>query len=305
MNGNTLDDNALMAAVEAYEDTGFTRREMAEHLQMTIGQLAGRIYRAKDKDAPPPKPDLFRNRLPDPMRLEGDWLIFGDLHNPFVDYDFAGNILKVARKRGIRKLLGAGDIFNMDVFSSYEDVIKLPTWKEEKEAFQQLLLEWLEWFDEIKILMGNHDRRLQKWTKGQFDDTDIIGMVMSGDGLGQYRDKVTSSVYGWCIIDTPSGPWRVTHPRNYGINQLTVADVLANKYQMHVITHHEHHTAIGWDRYKHFVTVNNGCLCDQRKLAYVMLDDSKSARMAKSFTVLQNGTPTLYGEAPFTDWGAV
>jgi len=137
--------------------------------------------------------------------------------------------------------------------------------------------------------------------------TPVVGQMTPEAGQAVVRQvhfapKAVSSVYGWCNIETPTGLWRVTHPKNYGINQLSVAEALAQKHQCHVITHHEHHAAIGHDRYKRFVIVNNGALVDDRKLAYVQLDDSKSAGMAKAFTLLRNGHPHLLANSPMTDW---
>lgn len=115
-------------------------------------------------------------------------------------------------------------------------------------------------------------------------------------------DKVTTSNFGYCLVKTTAGTYRITHPRNYGINQLTVADTMAQKHQQHIISFHEHHLSLGWDRYGKYVIVNGGCMVDPDKLAYVSLDDSKSASMKQGFVMLKNGTPYLFGEAPFTDW---
>jgi len=113
------------------------------------------------------------------------------------------------------------------------------------------------------------------------------------------------SVWGWCIIKsrTEGVPdWRVTHSRNYSVNQLTVADQLALKHQQNVISHHEHHLAKGWDRFGRYVIVNNGGLYDQSKLAYATLDDSKGAAMVPGFTALKDDVPIVFGKFPFTDW---
>ena len=236
--------------------------------------------------------------LGQPLKLEGDWMIAGDIHVPFCDYDFANLISMVALKqlKKPRRLLIAGDLFNMDTFSTYAHLTNIPTWAEERKAAKGLMDEWLSTFGEIVFLMGNHDRRLQKFTGGAFDETDIISLVISNPA------RVKASNYGWCTIDTPGGVYRVTHPKNYGINQLTVADALAQKYNQNVISFHEHHLGVGWDRYKRYIVINGGCLVQPEKLAYVALDDSKSAGMARGFVMLRGGTPYLFGEAPFTDW---
>lgn len=243
---------------------------------------------------------VYEYSLGQPLKLEGDWMIVGDVHIPFVDYDFANLVSMVAKKqlKKPRRLLIAGDFFNMDTFSTYAHLTRIPEWKDEREAAKGLFDEWLDVFAEIIVLMGNHDRRLQKFTGGAFDETDIISMVISNP------KRVIASNFGWCTIDSDGQVYRVTHPKNYSIQTLNVADTLAQKYGSHIISFHEHHLSLGWDRYKRYVVVNGGALVDRDKLAYAVLDDNKAAGMAKGFVMLRRGVPHVFGEEPFTDWEA-
>ena len=184
----------------------------------------------------------------------------------------------------------------MDTFSHYEQLVSTPAWKDEREAAKALLHNWLDTFDEIKMLMGNHDRRLQKFVAGAFDETDILSLVIANP------ERVQMSGFGWCTIQHDAGDWRITHPKNYSINQLNVADQLAQKYAQNIVSFHEHHLGAGFDRYKRFVVVNGGCLVLQDKLAYTTLDDGKNANFAPGFVMLKNGAPYLFGKSPFTDW---
>ena len=241
--------------------------------------------------------DLDLPELRKPWHLEGDWLIVGDLHVPFTDWRWAHRVTAVGRTmRRPRKLLIAGDLLDMSSFSAFLHIVDPPSWYQEKTAAKALLTEWLSIFAEIKILSGNHERRLVKFTAAAFDETDWLGLITESE-------KVQSSARGWCTIDTPSGTWRVTHPKNYSINQLVVADQMALKYRSHIISAHEHHLGIGLDRYNHHVIVNAGCLTDPAKLAYVSMDDSKSGGMVNGFVTLIGGVPRLYGNWPITDWG--
>ena len=113
--------------------------------------------------------------------------------------------------------------------------------------------------------------------------------------------ELKSSNYGYCLVETETGTWRVTHAKNYSVTQLNVADFLAQKHQQHIINHHEHHLAKGWDRYKRHVIINNGGCFDVEKMAYVQLDDSKMPNMTKGFTMLRDGFPYVFGEHPYTN----
>lgn len=270
------------------------------------------IARERGRRNTPPKPELYRAvELGTPWTLEGDWMIVGDVHVPTTNYDFSVLVTAVARKwlKPPRKLLIAGDLFNMDEFSRFDKIGKLATWYQERDAAHQLFKEWLEVFSEVRFMMGNHDRRIQKWTDGAMGGVDLIASILmevSEDGKVESQigtNRVWMSDWGWCTINTERGPWRVTHPKNYSINQLTTGDALAQKFLMNVITHHEHHVAMGYDRYKRFLVVNNGGLHDHRQMEYVQKDDSKSAGMANSFVMLRGGYAHLFGDEQFTDYG--
>lgn len=285
-----IDGQTLLALHRA----GYSFSELATIHGLTRGKVAGLVKRYKD--------DTYSDRLKfavslgTPWTLTGDWMVVGDVHVPCTDVDFAGLLIKVAQKHGLKKLLVAGDMFNMDAFSIYASVVPPPSWAQERDAARVMIKSWLGWFEEIRLIMGNHDRRMTKVAGGEFDETDIFGMVTSSN-------KCHYSNWGWCTVETGGQyPWRITHSKNYSINQLTVASELANKYQANVISHHEHHLAMGWDRYKRYVIVNNGGLFDANKFSYVVLDDSKSAGMTTGFTRLQDGVAHIYGRYPFTDW---
>jgi hypothetical protein len=193
---------------------------------------------------------------------------------------------------------------DMATFSAYQHIVDPPTWHQERTSTEELFLEWVNVFDEIKALMGNHDRRLIKYTAAAFDETDILSIIQKDKKRWRNKEeKIQLSARGWCEIIAPSGLWRVTHPKNYSINQLVVADQIAQKFRCNVITAHEHHTAQGWDRFGNYVIINIGTLADQNKFAYVAMDDNKGAGMKHSFATLINGVPTLYGDYPVTDWG--
>jgi len=202
----------------------------------------------------------------------------------------------------------AGDLFNMDGFSKYDQIGKLAMWYQERDAAHQLFKEWLEVFSEIRFMMGNHDRRIEKWTNGNLNGADLITSVLqevSEDGKIETQiggGRVWVSDWGWCTINTERGLWRVTHPKNYSINQLTVADTLAQKFQQNIISHHEHHVGVGFDRYKRFVIVNNGGLHRWNQMEYVVKDDGKNAGMANSFAMLKGGYVHLFGDERFTDY---
>lgn len=253
----------------------------------TIERCLGRM--ARSRDLPPGV------NMPTPLTITGDAVIVGDVHVPATDWDFAHLPARVAEKRGITTLIVAGDFFNMDAFSPFSKTSKSTAWEQERDYGRRLLSDWLETFQHIYICMGNHEARLIKFVQGEFGADDIFGLLTTSE-------KITTTNYSWAELISGGIRWRVTHPRNYGINQLTTAAELAQKYDCNVVTLHEHHLGLGYDRWKRHLAVNGGTLVDDTRLEYVQMTDSKSAGMARGFVAIKNGCPHLYGRHPFTDW---
>lgn len=236
-----------------------------------------------------------------PFMIYGDAVIIGDVHVPCTDYGWARLAGIVGEKylpRGKRNLIIAGDLVNMDWASRYEVIEGLPAWQQEKAAARQLITEYADIFDHIYYIMGNHERRLAKFTHAALGAQDLADMF--------YQDeKFKTSEWGWCTLRSGDVEYRVTHGRSYSVNQLTVGSELALKFQQNIISHHQHMLAIGWDKFKRYVVIDNGALVDQNKLSYVVRDDGKLPNMAKGFCLVKNGIPHLLGEYPFTDWPVI
>lgn len=277
---------------------GRTRAEIAEFTGLTMGQVGGRIYRYEQTLAGKQADHsaLFQFDIEKPMELDGDWMIIGDVHAPTTDYDFAQLVSVIAERDGIKQLLIAGDILNNDIFSTHptEDV-KVP-WKREKAAARALLLEWIDQFDTIVLTAGNHERRLSKATWGEYSMEDLRDLLIG------YNSKVKVSRYGYCVINTPTGPWRITHPKKYATIPLKTASAIAGRFRMHAWLFHEHYLGISWASHGPHIIVNGGGLHESKFMDYVILDDNTMPEMRKGFGTLIGGYPKLYGESPFTNW---
>jgi len=279
-------DNARIVSLHA---AGKSYHEMALQFGVTAEAIRSVCRRTKIPKEFDPTP------LPDPLHLHGDFIVVGDVHVPYTNWEFAKLVGRVAEKTGIRRLVIGGDFFNLDSFSRYQHACSPATWAQERDAARVLIADWLEVFQDIYIVQGNHDRRLTNWTAAELDEGDIWGMINTST-------KLHHTPYGYCVVTSNGVDWRITHPANYGRNQLTVMSDIANKYGSNVIGYHEHHAAQGWDVYKRWVIVNGGSLVDPCKLAYVALDDNRMAGMAAGFVVLRNGVANVLGAHPFTDW---
>jgi hypothetical protein len=143
------------------------------------------------------------------------------------------------------------------------------------------------------MLCGNHEHRILKQLEGQYDINDVLAASLPSG-------KVKATVLDKCTVRTTNGTYTVVHGDNYSKKSLNNADELAQKYQTHIISHHEHHAAMGLDRFDRYIIINNGGLFDQKKMGYTKVSSNTCANMSQGFTMVKNGYPYLFGK--FTDW---
>lgn len=285
---------------------GLSYRDIAERYGLSRDGVRGRVSKARKgielqhlrQENEALKAQLTHS-LGTPWTLDwSDYIVVGDVHLSTVKHSFLERPLQIAMKhlQSPRRLLIAGDFFNATAFSDYDDIHPEPSFDTELIAAERFFKLYLDVFDEIRLIAGNHDRRVQKKTRNAISFQRLIRMVSASP-------KVKASHWGHVVVKNQTGTWRVTHGSEYSVNQLTVADWLALKNQMHIVSHHEHHFSMGLDRYKRYIIINNGGLFDQSQMAYTVLDDNKKPNMANGFTLFRGGYPTLFGETPWTNWG--
>jgi len=239
--------------------------------------------RSKAKPATPPNVERYNKCF----RLTGDWAIAGDLHSPCTDWGLASQVGGAAREHGIDRLLIAGDAFEHSVYGQYAALVPPAAAGEDSIGVRYMIDVWRETFKEIRFISGNHDARLMKLLNGTLpaDTVEALFMALLGNPA-----NVHYSLYGYAIIDTPQGEWRITHPQNYSRNALAVARKLAHKYHQHILSFHEHHYADGFDDSGRFRIANVGCLADPEKLAWVSMFDSASTPvMNQGYALLKEG----------------
>lgn len=282
---------------EAHRANGWDYRTLAGVYNLSPDSVRGRISRYRRA--------CVQTRLEQehgqPLRLPpGEYVVTGDYQIDTHDAHFVTRMLAVsAQLARPRTLIVAGDFINADAFSTYDSDIGMSPFGDEVEAGRAVFAQLLRVFGRVIWLMGNHERRVGKRTRAALQPRHLWALL-------SHDRRVEVSAWGHCVVENPGGyDWRITHGSDYSVNQLTVADKLAQKYHQHIISHHEHHLAMGWDTYKRFVVIANGGLFEQGNMPYVMMDDSKRPNMQNGFTVLSWGYPTVYGPEPFTNWARV
>lgn len=279
---------------------GWTYKQIAERNDLTLGQVSGAIKYYKDKGGKVEQPDFVKFSLDERQQYTDDTcIVAGDFQIPTTDWDYAHLVSAIAKKhiKGDKILYIMGDWVNVDALSKYDKLTNVPTWDDERAASKHLLTEYLKVFDEIRFFPGNHERRWQAWMNG--NDPYMNSLI---DNLFPVkgRERIKFSIYDRCTVNNSTGKWTFVHGKNYSQNPLMNANKYAQKFESHVIAHHEHKCAIGSSKYGDYWIIDNGGLFDADKMAYVQLDTSTSPKMAQGFTMLKNGYPYVFGD--WVDW---
>lgn len=280
-----------LAQVRELWEAGHTYHEIREILsrewgmELTYGQIRNAMWLkgvrrcARSPQARMPRYDQY-------WHLSGDWVLIGDLHCPYVDWELAERVVETARRFHIRQLLICGDIFDFQTLSSYPLAHPPPSAEQEESIAREIFEMYTSWFKMVRILTGNHDLRLFKALQGALGDEAVIAALMARLAI---EKRAEWSTYGYCLIETPTGIWRVTHPKNYSRVLLATAQRLAWKHHQHVIVFHEHATAVGLDNSGQYVIASVGCMADPVKLPWVQMTDTTAPVMTQAFAVLKEG----------------
>jgi hypothetical protein len=305
------------------QDAGLTFREIADRAHVTRNAVAGAIWRAKRKRGNVIIQDDLTQRLDalerenaqlkaeleerteeqeylasldNVFEIEGDAVIAGDIHNDTVHKEFKHRPLDIGREylEKPRRFIAAGDFLSLEAFSGYEPTYPTPAfWREVRSATAFLEL-YLKTYDEIFILPGNHDLRATKKSHAALLMEHLVKII-------SHDPRIKVSNIGHMLLNTHKGTYRVTHGSEYSVNQLVVADQLAQKYRQHIIGWHQHHAALGMDRFKRQIIVDGGGLFDASAIPYLMVEDNKKPNMVNGFVMIKNGYPYLFNDH-FTDW---
>lgn len=278
------------------KDSVRSRVSRYNRLQNEIVSLRSENQQLREQLAAKADDDVFGHDLGKPWRLDGDWVIAGDIHLNTINTEFMRRPMDIAMQylKPPRRFMIAGDFLNVDGFSGYENVYPLPSFAKELKAARVFLDMYLKVFDEIWVFVGNHDLRITKKTGTAIMPEDLMRMI-------SHDTRIKVSHWGHAVIDTPKGEYRVSHGSDYSIQQLNVADQMAQKYNQHIILWHEHHNAIGLDKFKKHIVINGGGLFDQTAMAYTQIEDNKRPNMANGFVMLKSGFPYVFNNH-WIDW---
>lgn len=208
--------------------------------------------------------------------------IFSDLHFPLVSKEWVEQGMKCADAWESEYLILNGDVMDLNEISRhmghyYRRRKELSDDFDSTEAFLKYVCPR---FKEVIWLSGNHCiQRLIQVFRGELGAQRILNM------LGQYSNlRITSRSF----IDV-NGSIRVCHPRQYSRVRGALAQRLAARWQMHIVTGHEHHAAKGFSNCGKFQAVAVPCMADTQAQDYVRNE-------LNDFPEPMNGFGAIFGQ---------
>lgn len=218
-------------------------------------------------------------------------IITGDRHIPFTNLAWHEYMMKVAKRRGIKTLIESGDYFNQDVFAfwfqSYQPLINLD-WEAEMMSAEEIMDDLLSWFDNIYIIIGNHDLRI--WRKvGRGQNFRLIFKLITQD------PRVHISNLPYCFAG-PKDEYMIVHPKSYSQISTSTPKKLTEKFHKHVLGAHGHFFGVDYDRSGKFMAVASGGLFDYDTILYTHASITTHDLWVNGFCVLnERGELRLYG----------
>lgn len=212
-------------------------------------------------------------KLDPPCDHIGEAMITADYHLPLFSAKVGNQVLDVARERGIKALVAAGDMFNMDALSRFEPKQESADLWTEIEVGIEVAATLLKTFDVIYLLKGNHDYRMTKALGFKLKFDAAMRMVFGALGEESLKKiRFTNLDHMWCRPwpDAPSElSYYVCHPQAYTQVPLSKTRILADKINANVITAHSHHFAQGFARDGKKICAEAGGLFDASKTEYL------------------------------------
>lgn len=210
------------------------------------------------------------------------WALTADWHCPFVNLQLFKVFIKRALQNKIKKLLIAGDFFDLNAFSSFFQFTKTK-WAEEKAFARDVIGILKGTFKEIYFIASNHEARyLRAFAEGRRggEPEDIFELINVDTSWITWKNKARV------------GNWMVVHPKHARRLQLSLARAISPQYPgMNIACAHGHLQGITTtEDGKHWL-LDIGMMGDPHKIEYVNIVQTAHQKWV-------SGAAFMYGDDP-------
>ena len=224
------------------------------------------------------------------LRLKGNWIVTADWHIPTHSMEWIGRLLNTAKCMLIKRLIIGGDFIDFAALSYYylkeNGDQRAPKVDMDYECTEGVLDVLETWFDEIIWILGNHEWRFMRMHRWGAKPTKLLSIL---NRLCDQRYRISGLSY--CYVDDI----RVTHPKSFRNNKLSMANSLAAKYRCPVIQAHGHFLSLGFSTGGYRIA-DSGCLCDPDRTQYIAQADTSHNRWNNGFVIYKDGELAIIGD---------
>lgn len=214
-------------------------------------------------------------RYDKPPKFPSDCLILCDSHIPYHDAKFINKVLVLAQNWKLPNLLLAGDVMDMAALSFFSHK-PTETLSKELDAAESFFKIAGEIFENILMLMGNHERRFLHYLKEQ------LGMKYLMRLLDEHKAVV--SEYSYAFVED----WLVGHPRNASVIPGRVPVFLSRKYPRHnVASGHGHLAGMAYCEDGERLAIDIGCSVDPKRLDWISENLGTRPSLAQGALILK------------------
>jgi len=232
-------------------------------------------------------PTASTPRFDTPLAIEGDALIWADVHGPFHDAEWMNRTADLALRWGITNLVIAGDLADFNAFSVYGRQVGIDA-ETELETLAEIVDAACGSFT-VWYVAGNHDvRPLRTLAHAGLSVTSIMRMFTGDKGCHL-------SDYHWCDLASGGRRFRIEHPQNASVLPTRVAQALATKYRCSVIAGHGHLWGMTHDASGQDWAIDSGICADPLRIGYAQQTHNTRPAMCQGAVIVRDGVPVLLG----------
>jgi predicted phosphodiesterase len=274
---NEMDDDALAAR---YEVSHRTLRRWRQKIKESENDIITNAFPES------PSPQYL-----DYLKLEYEAVIvLGDCEIPDFDREIFSMVTMLAEKLEIRALIINGDFVALDSFSAWpKDNPQSTSFERDLGLAIDSIKVFLNTFDTVNYIIGNHERRLAKQNKGQNN----MGLYM------RHLFGLEYSNYPYCELTSGGKEILVCHQEDYSRVPLAVPRRLAAVYDKNILCGHTHALESGWsDNGKHWIACG-GHARDETRTMYKCMKVASNPRWQSGFSLIYRGNLFLINKQNF------
>lgn len=268
----------------------------------------------------------------EPLVMEGDAIIIGDLEIPFHHAPFVNKVLELAEAWEIKQCILGGDTLHLEALSAWQphwiddsvDMAELmeslyiaihdeetgealsiwenieqgmvsgaPNFSRELMIARDILRSLGERFERIDFVLGNHEGRLIRTLSTVLSPTELLTLL-------KLDERWRISPYYYSKLISNGETYRITHPKG---TAMRAPLRLAEKFHEHILMAHSHAWSMRRDISNQYWACEIGCCVDEERLAYVGQRDNYARAHTLGAAIVRNGH--LWLLHPWTDWQAM